>query len=364
MKKFLVLALLWPIVLGAQTTETVFPGLSGQELLDSVVSRYKPIVVNTYGDARDSLYAKVLAIDDDSLRCIYTGYTLYLDPTADPTEYVYQNGLSTGMNTEHVYPRSKGASKGNPYSDMHHLRPAKINVNADRGNDPFGEIDDNLTDKWYYKAFSQSVIPTQNIDAWSEKGEGLFEPRESVKGDIARCVLYFYTMYKTEADLADPDYFELMRPTLCEWNEADPADSAEIVRTWRIAPYQEDKPNPFILDCTLAYRTHCPEVYPACLPVKSNGKEPVDSLKMKMYPNPAGDFGWLEIQSSQSSQVVFSIYNAFGTVFGTWNMGRVEAGTTRLLIPLHSVPCGVYLLDATFRTDQETYSRTTRIVKG
>ena len=88
--------------LSAQGFEIVFPGLSGADLIDSVARNYRPDTVLDYANARDTLYAKILAIDDDSLRCIYSGHTLYLNPTQDPTQYIYQNGGSNGMNTEHA----------------------------------------------------------------------------------------------------------------------------------------------------------------------------------------------------------------------------------------------------------------------
>ena len=40
------------------------------------------------------------------------------------------------------------------------------------------------------------------------------------------------------------------------WHEQDPINEDEITRTWQIAEYQENKPNPFILDATLIYRAY------------------------------------------------------------------------------------------------------------
>ena len=70
----------------AQIYQPVFPNLNNPLLLDSVVAGYKPNIILDYANSRDTLYAKVLALDDDSLRCIYSGHTLYLDPTQDPTQ--------------------------------------------------------------------------------------------------------------------------------------------------------------------------------------------------------------------------------------------------------------------------------------
>lgn len=54
-----------------QGFQPVFPGLNGQVLLDSLFSRYLPLTVLDYGMARDTLFSKVLAVDDDTLRCLF-----------------------------------------------------------------------------------------------------------------------------------------------------------------------------------------------------------------------------------------------------------------------------------------------------
>jgi hypothetical protein len=188
---FLLLISSFSSPLRSQVFTPVFQNLDGTALYQAVVGTYKPIVVLDYSNARDTLFAKVLAIDDDSLRCIYSGHTLYLDPTQNPRQYVYLGGSTLGMNTEHAYPQSKGASTGNARSDMHHLYPTRIPVNEARGSLPFAEIPDQQTQKWFYKAQVFTSIPAQNKDLYSESTTTAFEPRESVKGDIARAIFYF-----------------------------------------------------------------------------------------------------------------------------------------------------------------------------
>lgn len=288
-------ALLLPLnAVISQNFQILFPDLSGAELLDSVTAHYRPSVVYDYAHARDTLYARVLAVDDDTLRCIYSGYGLYLAPGQDPTQYVYLNGSSLGMNTEHAYPQAMGASEGNARSDMHHLFPARIPVNEARGNSPFADIPDTQTQQWFRGTQVLSNAPSQHRDQYSESRTGLFEPREAVKGDLARAVFYFYTMYRAQANAANPDFFESQRPTLCQWAAQDPADAAEWTKTWRIAPYQEGKPNPFVVDCTLAQRCWCPETPDGCaVPVR----EAVDPapLRLRLSPNPVSGPARLEL---------------------------------------------------------------------
>lgn len=311
--------------LQAQGFQLLFLESNGEPLLDSLFIHYKPGTVLDYTQARDTLYAKVLAKDDDTLRCIYTGYGLYLDPTQDPTQYVYLNGSSLGMNAEHAYPQSKGAAEGNARSDMHHLYPARIPVNEARGDVPYANIPDAQTQKWFIGAQIYTSIPTQNIDLYAESRTGAFEPRESVKGDLARAIFYFYTMYRSQANLADPNFFESQRPTLCQWDAQDPADQAELTKTWRIAPYQEGKPNPYIVDCTLAHRTWCPEVVSNCL-LGTNEAASRNALQLRISPNPVGLQARLEMNLPFAGDVKGRIINVLGQEISSFEAKDAQSG--------------------------------------
>ncbi|MCW5921398.1 MAG: endonuclease [Saprospiraceae bacterium] len=309
----------------AQVFEPVFPEYVGEELRDSLAARFRPASVLDYANARDTLFAKVLAVDDDTLRCIYSGHKLYLDPTQDPTQYVYLNGSSLGMNTEHAYPQSKGASKGNPRSDMHHLFPARIPVNEARGNAPYAEIPDALTQKWFRGTQILFSVPTSHIDEYTESRSGAFEPRESVKGDVARAVFYFYTVYRGQANAADPNFFESQRLTLCQWNEQDPPDSAELVKTWRIATYQDGKPNPFVLDCTLAHRCWCPDVPTTCT-MLSIEERPADLLVPRLSPNPFNGQGKLQAYLPFDGRLDIVFRSMLGKEVAKWVVPNASAG--------------------------------------
>lgn len=317
--------------ISAQNFQVLFPASNGADLLDSLFTFYKPGTVLDYANARDTLYAKVLAIDDDTLRCIYSGHALYLDPTQDPTQYVYLNGSTLGMNTEHAYPQSKGAAEGNARSDMHHIFPARIPVNEARGDAPYLDIPDAQTQKWFINAQVYTSVPAQHIDRYSESRTGAFEPRESVKGDLARAVFYFYTMYRSQANLADPNYFESQRATLCQWNVQDPADEAELTKTWRIAPYQEGKPNPFIVDCTLAQRTWCPEVASNCsVGIHEPGLHV--SLDMRIVPNPARQSARIEMNLPFGGTLQGRIVNLLGQELSRFQAENAQAGN--FILPL------------------------------
>jgi hypothetical protein len=130
--------------------EIIGDGLTGQPLLDYVVTNYKTSTTLGYTDARDVLYGTIDLKDDNQLSGVYTGYTITLDTTQDPSTNAYEQGI----NCEHTFPQSMGASEEPQKSDMHHLFPCKSNVNSSRGNDPYAEIDDEDTDTWYRNDYS------------------------------------------------------------------------------------------------------------------------------------------------------------------------------------------------------------------
>ena len=126
-------------------------------------------------------------------------------------------------------------------------------MNSIRSSFPFADIDDSRTERWLIDDQELNTIPTTNIDAYSESTKSAFEPREEVKGNIARALFYFYTIYR---DKAEDGFFEQQQDTLCDWNVADPINVAEIERSHEIKTKQGND-NPFVLDPTLAERLYC-----------------------------------------------------------------------------------------------------------
>ena len=59
-------------------------------------------------------------------------------------------------------------------------------------------------------------------------------------------------------DVADGDFFNIQKEQLYEWHQIDPITSQEIIRTNKIAEYQ-DYPNPFIIDDSLIQRCYFEE---------------------------------------------------------------------------------------------------------
>ena len=132
-------------------------------------------------------------------------------------------------NREHVWPQSRLGVYADPYNDfpskatdLHNLKPADPDENANRSNDYFD---------WF-------------------KTSSTYEPRDEVKGDIARIILYMTTMYYdlTLNDNPNADSRDMtmgILSVLLEWNELDPVDDFERNRNEVIYSYQNNR-NPFI----------------------------------------------------------------------------------------------------------------------
>ena len=137
MRKMLFISLLFcSLVINS---EILFPGIIGEDLIDSIIANYKSYSNLGYDDGRDVLYGTI-DNDNDYLTGVYSGYTIYLDPSADPSSDAYNKGI----NCEHTWPQSLGAS-GLAKGDLHHLYPTREESNSARGSLPFDEIDDKIS---------------------------------------------------------------------------------------------------------------------------------------------------------------------------------------------------------------------------
>ena len=239
----------WFIIDSLISQTIIGPGLTKDALFTYLSTNYKTSSTLGYSQARDIMYSIIDIQENNVLSGIYTGYSIVLDLTQDPSTNAYEQDI----NCEHSWPQSMGASSEPQKSDLHHLYPCKANVNSARGNRPFGDINDEDTDKWFRLDYDQTSIPNQNIDEYSEADYDAdrFEPREHIKGDIARGMFYFFTIYN---NAANHNFFEEQKDFLFIWHKQDPVNDTELSRTFSIASYQDDIVNPFVVDSTLVKR--------------------------------------------------------------------------------------------------------------
>lgn len=203
----------------------VAQGLQGQALrqaLAGIVTKHKDL---GYDRARDLMFGEVDDLDeDDVVECDYTDRRL--EGVSDRIS-AYQGGK--GFNAEHTWPQSKGA-EGIAKSDLHHLFPTDCEANSKRSSFPFGEV---VTVEW--------------TDGGSKlgrnaKGVTVFEPRDDQKGNTARAILYFYTVYGQRVDLSN---FRIEQEVLQKWHKEDPVTDSERARNDAVYRFQGNR-NPFV----------------------------------------------------------------------------------------------------------------------
>ncbi|PKH51994.1 hypothetical protein CXF68_15425 [Tenacibaculum sp. Bg11-29] len=151
----------------------------------------------------------------------------------DRTRSKNANGGSAGSqwNREHVYPKSLGnpnLGTSGPGADVHHLRPADISFNGQRGSKKF-------------------VSGSGNAGSRS----GGWYPGDEWKGDVARMMLYMYLRYNNQClpsnviigttNSSDNNMINL----LLQWNAEDPVSSFEAQRNPILGGIQGNR-NPFI----------------------------------------------------------------------------------------------------------------------
>ncbi|MHA7628755.1 endonuclease I family protein [Corallococcus sp. M7] len=199
-----------------------YDGLKDQALINALhdaVSKHKDL---GYNQARKIIFT-TLDNHDGKVKCVYTGKEVQTNKIPN----------SNVMNTEHTWPQSKGAT-GAAKADLHHLFPTDSKANSIRGNWPFGTV---KNVKWEENG---SKFGTD------EKGRTVFEPPDEHKGNVARALFYFSTVYNKHIPADDES-------VLKQWNQLDKVDAAEVARNDAIETYQQNR-NPFVDDASLADR--------------------------------------------------------------------------------------------------------------
>ena len=351
MRRLLALALLvLALPAAAQPPqEVLFPGQTGAELRTSIRAAYRPATLLSEAAGKDRLYDTIDRTSvggQDGVIGVYTGFFVPFDctPSCDPSQDVYNepNQNTQGINQEHTWPQAylNGSGSAAAERDLHHLFPTKVDVNNDRGSLPFAEIPDEQTSRWYRDALSQTAPPPlAERDAYSELRTGTsFEPREKHEGDVARALFYVRTVYDDEADAA---WFEPQMRPLYAWHALDPVDQAEYDRTFRVASFQGDTPNPFVLDSTLIRRAY-PEI-------TATATEPgPPAVRLVVSPNPFRDGAVLRLTLPAAGPARVEVFDALGRRVALLHDGPLPGGAEAVLrLDGGALPPGLYVARVT-----------------
>lgn len=232
-----------PIYLFSQPTnyyQSCF-GLSGEDLKSELHE-----LINDHNSYSYTTTKNILRESDEdpnnpeNIILVYTGNSI--------DKFDFSSNLEPDFwNREHVWPKSHGEfDNGDPfddpaYSDAHNLKPVDSSINTFRGEKDFVSGGD--------------IVFNGSVETACYSTSSTFEPRDEVKGDIARIILYMDVRYEGgpgEPNLVVVDglttypYPQLGdKTTLLQWHEQDPPDAFEKRRNDVIFKWQGNR-NPFI----------------------------------------------------------------------------------------------------------------------
>jgi endonuclease I len=213
-------------------------GLVVEELKRKLYTMFSPLCSSvykkhSYRTMRRILYSELCATD------IYGGHDI--------------NANEKTINCEHVWPQSFFKGRSPMKSDMNHCFASQYRLNTHRSNKKFDEIDDDdaafldENGNWL-----ENLDEDIEIDDLCEKSNynNTFEPRDVSKGNIARAIAYFNTMYPAYDMNKVIDV-----PILLQWHHEDPVDDVERQRVDVIYTHQHNI-NPFIVCPELVSRVY------------------------------------------------------------------------------------------------------------
>ena len=208
---------------------------------------------------------------------IHTGWSVNADQEYNDAK---------GWSREHVWAKSHGdfGTEIGAGTDVHALRPCDISVNEARSNHDFangGEI--------YVDVGNDNTSGTTGCKRTSNS----WEPRDAIKGDIARMIFYMAVRYEGENDEPDLELVDYVNSSpykepfhgkvsdLIEWHINDPVDDWEKNRNNIIYNDFQQNRNPFI--------DHPEFVSKIWAEIVSINKIKAKTDIINIYPNPVKD---------------------------------------------------------------------------
>ena len=303
-------------------------GLSGDELktaLYNIIKGHKTFPYTASSTDVWDILKKTDAdtIDPSKVILLYTGWTR---DAADE----YNNG--NGWTREHVWAKSHGdfGTDEGPGTDVHALRPCDESVNSARSNLDFAEGGEIYVDP------DGTTENRLSSNSW--------EPRDEVKGDVARMIFYMATRYEGEngePDLEIVDYVDsspAYQPLhgklsdLYRWHLQDTVSDWERRRNDIIYSDYQGNRNPFI--------DHPEFVEKIWGNLVANEKISAN-LETKVYPNPFSDFLRIKPDKNYAGQEVnVNIYDIFGK-----KVIHFKSDSSLITIPVDFLENGAYIVE-------------------
>jgi endonuclease I len=246
-----------------------------------------------------------------------------------------------GWNREHVWAKSHGdfgTSQG-PGTYCHHLRPTDITVNSKRDS------------RWFDEGGTIYTDPDGATTCYYDDSKYTWEPRDEVKGDVARIIFYMSTRYEGGdgyPDLEVIDYFptnnytkepvHALLSTLLKWHHEDPVNDFERNRNNVVYSYQNNR-NPYIDHPEFVQKIWG----------NPTGIRFETSQEKTVYPNPSHDFVYVNTKF-KSMKYVYSI------------TGKLILKTEENSIDIRDFDPGIYLLKTISESANDSF--TYRLIKN
>lgn len=292
-------------------------GLTGEPLKDALNDIIDGHTEYPYSSSGTDVWDILKVADQDpnntnNVIGLYSGFSM--NAAAE-----YANG--SGWNREHVWAKSRGnfgTSKG-AGTDVHHLRAADISTNSARNNRNFDEATTQYVDG--------SGNYSGTTDSYTSSVDWIWEPRDEVKGDVARMIFYMTVRYEGEngeVDLeltdnllsnTDQSAFHGKASVLVQWHLDDPVSSEEISRNDVVYSYQNNR-NPFI-----DHPEYVCEIYGSYCSGGSGGSGNGSDLFISEYIEGSSNNKGLEIANTTGSSVNLSDYSLKKQTNGSGNWG-------------------------------------------
>jgi len=337
--------------------EYIAPNLTGENLLQYIFQEYSVSNPLGYNGARDQMYSSIDKVNGQIIG-VYTGYTITSNNRTD--------AFNKGINTEHVWPQGLFDKNEPMRGDIHHIFPTRIEANSARSNYPFDEIPDNQTDKWFYLSNESNGIPSSNIDLYSELDNGrAFEPREDFKGNVARAIFYFWSVYQNRAVVKDDvSFFNGMKDVLYDWHKHDPVDEMEWNRSLGAEQVQGNK-NPFVHDSTLVDRVYFGgQVVTNEYTIQQEFSQGQKKIRLlQNYPNPFNPSTTISFELTSPEYIRLSVYTMLGQPVAMLAEGRREAGWYRIAFNADQLPSGIYFYRLEQLSGEVLFTRRMTLIK-
>lgn len=214
--------------------------LSTEEVRKELKSKYLKHTALSYKTARIQMYNDV-DCQNDQLHLIYGGNSISWKCGGKSIPQ------STVVNAEHIIPQSFFNSKSPMVSDLHHLISSPAKLNGKRSNFKYAEFSYDLCEFWC-KDNDCSLTRPSNPDQYSclsKKNQWM--PRKDDRGEVARAVLYWFTVYDDKGVSMDR-VGDLQ--TFINWANTYPPSDREVQRNKLVEKVQGNL-NPYIVDPSL-----------------------------------------------------------------------------------------------------------------